>query len=263
MRPSGAERTWPWSELPGAPPNPAEPRPFGVRDEPWATPAWLGAAVRLAKASAWSWPFLKATGKRSGPWLRCHTTLRGALRHRWRPERPRLPGRRVPRPPILPDNGSSASWRMMDGAALGADPEPRRHRHWERSGRSRACRCAPADRGERAGLRYLPPYSPDLNPVDQAFAKPKTTCGKRRLEPETTCGTPSAAPSTPRDPEPAPPSSMEPWFNIVGTGPGVPDSPFARCGRVPLGGALPGGFRTTPAASLRSVLSLSQPRPFA
>ena len=32
---------------------------------------------------------------------------------------------------------------------------------------------APGDRGGRATLRYLPPYSPDFNPIENAFSKLK------------------------------------------------------------------------------------------
>lgn len=34
-----------------------------------------------------------------------------------------------------------------------------------------------------AELRYLPPYSPDLNPVEQPFAKLKATCARPRNAP--------------------------------------------------------------------------------
>ena len=42
--------------------------------------------------------------------------------------------------------------------------------------RHRPCRAAIAARG--AELRYLPPYSPDLNPIEQVFAKLKALLRK-------------------------------------------------------------------------------------
>jgi transposase len=54
----------------------------------------------------------------------------------------------------------------------GADPEARRHRH-DRQSRLRA-----AIRSAGARLRFLPPYSPDLNPIEQVFAKLKTLLRK-------------------------------------------------------------------------------------
>ena len=32
----------------------------------------------------------------------------------------------------------------------------------------------------RPTLRYLPPYSPNLNPIEMAFAKPKASAARRR-----------------------------------------------------------------------------------
>jgi transposase len=36
-----------------------------------------------------------------------------------------------------------------------------------------------------ASLRYLPSYSPDLNPIEQWFAKLKASLGKPQREPST------------------------------------------------------------------------------
>jgi transposase len=50
---------------------------------------------------------------------------------------------------------------------------------------------------ERAGaeLRFLPPYSPDLNPIEMAFSKFKAFLKKTAQEPSTTSGMPSQRPS--------------------------------------------------------------------
>lgn len=48
--------------------------------------------------------------------------------------------------------------------------------------------------GAGARLLFLPPYSPDLNPIEMAFAKFKELCGKPRPEPSTSSGISSAAP---------------------------------------------------------------------
>ena len=39
-------------------------------------------------------------------------------------------------------------------------------------------RCSRGDRGSRATVRYLPAYSPDLNPIEMAFSKLKTALRK-------------------------------------------------------------------------------------
>lgn len=46
---------------------------------------------------------------------------------------------------------------------------------------------------EAAGARllYLPPYSPDFNPIKQIFAKLRLCSGQRRPAPSLICGTPS------------------------------------------------------------------------
>jgi transposase len=47
-----------------------------------------------------------------------------------------------------------------------------------------------------ASLLYLPPYSPDFNPIENAFAKLKARLRKCGSEPSTGCGAPSATLST-------------------------------------------------------------------
>ena len=61
-----------------------------------------------------------------------------------------------------------------------------------------------------AELRYLPPYSPDLNPIEQAFAKLKALCARPPSAPSTACGTPSAGCSTCSRPPSAPTTSPTP-----------------------------------------------------
>ncbi len=51
-------------------------------------------------------------------------------------------------------------------------------------------------RAAGAHLLFLPPYSPDLNPIEQVFAKLKHLMRKRGLEPSTRHGKQSAPPST-------------------------------------------------------------------
>jgi len=42
-----------------------------------------------------------------------------------------------------------------------------------------------------ARLLYLPPYSPDLNPIEQAWSKFKQCCARRRRAPRKPCSRPS------------------------------------------------------------------------
>jgi transposase len=59
-----------------------------------------------------------------------------------------------------------------------------------------------------ATLRYLPPYSPDFNPIENAFAKLKALLRKPKPGPARTFGTPSPAPSSTSQPKNAPTTSM-------------------------------------------------------
>jgi transposase len=61
-----------------------------------------------------------------------------------------------------------------------------------------------------AGLLFIPPYSPDLNPIEMAFAKLKSCCGRVPCEPSMPSGKPSAASSTASPPKNAPTSSDMP-----------------------------------------------------
>jgi transposase len=51
-----------------------------------------------------------------------------------------------------------------------------------------------------AKLLFLPPYSPDLNPIENAFSKLKAMLRKAAAPPGTTCGKPSPRSSTPSHP---------------------------------------------------------------
>jgi transposase len=55
---------------------------------------------------------------------------------------------------------------------------------------------------EQAGatVRYLPAYSPDLNPIEQAFRNSRLRCEKPRHEHSTPSSRPSRMPSTPSPP---------------------------------------------------------------
>ena len=73
---------------------------------------------------------------------------------------------------------------------------------------------APAVRAaiEAAGaeLMFLPPYSPDFNPIEMAFSKLKPTSEKPPSAPSTASGTPSAASSTSTHHRSAPTTSPQP-----------------------------------------------------
>ena len=45
-------------------------------------------------------------------------------------------------------------------------------------------------------MLFLPPYSPDLNPIEMAFAKLKAHLRAKPSEPSTRCGRPSAISAT-------------------------------------------------------------------
>ncbi len=71
------------------------------------------------------------------------------------------------------------------GAAVGACSQARRYRDhgqsWQHKGRA----VRQAIQKAEARLRFLPSYSPDLNPIEQAFAKIKhwmRTAQKRTIE---------------------------------------------------------------------------------
>ena len=53
-----------------------------------------------------------------------------------------------------------------------------------------------AIQGAGAELRFLPPYSPDFNPIEMAFSKLKATSSAAAPAPSTNSGTPSAKPRT-------------------------------------------------------------------
>jgi hypothetical protein len=77
----------------------------------------------------------------------------GTLRHRLRYERGDL--------------------RRVHPAMPRADAQAGRYRHHGQSARSQGRRLRETIEAAGAELRYLPPYSPDLNPIEQSFAKLK------------------------------------------------------------------------------------------
>ena len=58
-----------------------------------------------------------------------------------------------------------------------------------------------------ASLLYLPPYSPDLNPIEQLLPSSRRCSARLRRAPETSSGRPSLAFSTPAPPPNAPTTS--------------------------------------------------------
>ena len=68
-----------------------------------------------------------------------------------------------------------------------------------------------------ARLLYLPPYSPDLNPIEQAFAKLKALLRTAAARTVRRSGTPSASCSTPSPPPNVPTTSPMPaMFRPIG-----------------------------------------------
>ena len=68
-----------------------------------------------------------------------------------------------------------------------------------------------------ARLCYLPPYSPDFNPIEQVFAKLKALLRTAARRPSTPCGRPSATPSMPSPLPNAPTTSPTPaMFHLTG-----------------------------------------------
>ena len=78
---------------------------------------------------------------------------------------------------------------VLDGPMNGPPSAPTSSRCWCRNSagrhrgdgqppRPQGRRCPRGDRGRGAELLYLPPYSPDLNPIEQAFAKLKALLRK-------------------------------------------------------------------------------------
>jgi transposase len=67
-----------------------------------------------------------------------------------------------------------------------------------------------AIRSAGAKLFFLPKYSPDLNPIEQVFAKLKISCARRQRELSKRSSPPSASCSTPTPPKSAPTTSKTP-----------------------------------------------------
>ena len=88
-----------------------------------------------------------------------HDRIDGALRHRRADQRRKLP--------------------RLRRAVPGADAAARRHRHHGQSGLAQGPRVSAASSAPPAHtLFFLPPYSPDLNPIEQVFAKLKALLRK-------------------------------------------------------------------------------------
>ena len=85
----------------------------------------------------------------------CAPQLLLHMRHRWPDERQCLP--------------------RLCRTSPGADPEARRH---GRAGQSQRPQIREAIEAAGAKLLYLPPYSPDFNPIEQLFAKLKALLRK-------------------------------------------------------------------------------------
>jgi transposase len=68
-------------------------------------------------------------------------------------------------------------------ADLGADAEARSHRHHGQSWQPKGHAVRKATRSAGAKLFSLPPYSPDLNPIEQVFSKLTTL--RRKTDPRT------------------------------------------------------------------------------
>jgi transposase len=67
-----------------------------------------------------------------------------------------------------------------------------------------------------ASILYLPPYSPDLNPIEQLFAKLKALLRRPRPGPKTSFGRPSAASSPPsRQRVRQLPQPLRLWFHLT------------------------------------------------
>ena len=115
-------------------------------------------------------------GEPSRSWRRCVATAHRALCHR-----------------------RTDQWRKLPRLCrAGPSPGPRARRHCRhgqpRSHKGRAVRAA--IRWPKPSSCSLPAYSPDLNPIEQAFAKIKPCCARPTPEPSNRPGEPSARCST-------------------------------------------------------------------
>ena len=110
---------------------------------------------------------------------------------RAQPQRRTLPGRHPARSLEDDDPGRGPAPRRAHGAdghrrrderrglhrlcreVLAPDPQPRRHRRPGQPAGPQGQRRTGCDRARRSEALFLPPYSPDFNPIEQAFAKIK------------------------------------------------------------------------------------------
>ena len=123
---------------------------------------------------------------------------------RW-PHQPRLPR---PLRPRRPDERRRLPG--LDRADVGTEAEAGRHRDHGQSSRPQDRRHPQAIEARQAELRYLPPYSPDLNPIEQASPSSKPSCARLPSAPSTACGMPSASSSTSSSRPSAPTTSPTP-----------------------------------------------------
>jgi hypothetical protein len=147
-RPSGIDLTWP-RRVPNGLTTKLSSTPRGVwssSTRPAPPPTWLGSADERRAVNGYPHGHWK-THLGSRPAIdRAHR----ARRHRRPDERQRVPG--------------------LVRASPRAQPDARRHR---RDGQSQKVPGV-CDAIEAIGARllYLPPYSPDFNPIEQLFARP-------------------------------------------------------------------------------------------
>ena len=149
---AAARATW-RNEQPGLI---AERRVF--LDETWARTNMARRYGRAPRSDGWWRPFPMATGDNH---VHCRPASRPdhrALRFRWPDQRRKLP--------------------CLGPASPGPDPVRGRHRHHGQP-------LLPQGRGVHEAIEavgatplYLPPYSPDLNPIEQVFAKLKAILRK-------------------------------------------------------------------------------------
>jgi hypothetical protein len=82
-----------------------------------------------------------------------------------------------------------------------------------------------------ARLLYLPPYSPDFNPIENAFAKLKACCARPLNPPSMASGTPSATSSTSSRPANVPTTSPQLDTSRIKTNPLLAAGPMPKMAR--------------------------------
>ncbi len=128
------------------------------------------------EARAWSPKRLSANGRRSLSWRRCVAT--GS-----------------PRPASSTDRSMAQASALMSSRFSSRSSRQATLSSWTTSEVIRAAPFAPPPRGQSQTLAR-PPTCPDLNPIEQAFAKMKTLLRRPTPEPSNRPGEPSAPCST-------------------------------------------------------------------